>query len=156
MSGDIDGGTVHMLSSTWTVPLPWFALFEPQDRHIVLGPQNDSTRAVYWRSAMADVRRRVARAHAVTKDTLGTDGPAAVLRETGRWLENFHPHSAVELDYGGLVQLLGDNELLTDTSAQDVHAIVDAMDAGDAEEIAGRYERLRDFWGELAARERFN
>ena len=69
-------------------------------------------------------------------------------------MEHFHPHSAVELDYGGLVQLMDDETLLADTSAEDVNDIVDALEASDAEEVAKRYERLRDFWGEVAAHER--
>jgi hypothetical protein len=77
-----------------------------------------------------------------------------VLADTGRWLENFHPHSAVELDYGGLVQLVEDKDLLEDTSAQDVNAIIDALEAGDSEEVALRYESLREFWSELGLRER--
>jgi hypothetical protein len=149
-------GAVHMVSSTWTVPLPWFALVNPADRLLVLAPMDDPDRQVCWRSAMADVRRRVARAHSVTKDAIGEDGPTAILRDTGRWLENFHPHSAVELDYGGLVQLLDDATLEADTSAEDVHAIVDAMEAGNAEEVATRYDRLRAFWADPAARERLN
>ncbi|HEX3787584.1 MAG TPA: hypothetical protein VHW44_06970 [Pseudonocardiaceae bacterium] len=149
------GGSVHVISSTWTVPLPWFALVEPAERQLVLGSA-DGRREVFWRSPMADVRRRTARAHAVVKDTIGEDGPAGILRDTGRWLENFHPHSVVELDYGGLVQLLDEDELRADTSAQDVHAIVDAMAAGKVEEVGVLYERLSEFWGGLAARERAN
>ncbi len=90
----------------------------------------------------------------MVRTTIGEDGPAKVLQDTGRWLEHFHPHSAVELDYGGLVQLIGDTELVEDTSAQDVHAILTGLESGNAEEVAGRYERLREFWGELAFRER--
>jgi hypothetical protein len=62
----------------------------------------------------------------------------------------------VELDYGGLVQLLSDEDLTADSSAEDVHAILDALEREDVEEIAARFQKLRDFWGELAVRERFN
>jgi hypothetical protein len=152
-----EGATaVHVVSSTWTVPLPWFAIVDPEERHVVLGPRDDPTRDVYWRCAMADARRRIARAYSVTKDTLGEEGPATVLRDTGRWLEQFHPHSAVELDYGGIVQLMTDEELLEDSSALDVRAILEAMETSDADELSSRYEKLRDFWALLAARERFN
>jgi len=151
---ELTGGAVHVISTTWTVPLPWFALVDPDTRRIVLAPQDDPERQLSWRVAMADARRRVARAHAIVKKSIGEAGPAKVLADTGRWLEHFHPHSAVELDYGGLVQLIEDKDLLEDTSAQDVNAIVDALEVGDAEEVALRYERLREFWGELAARER--
>jgi hypothetical protein len=37
-----------------------------------------------------------------------------------------------------------------------VNAIVAALDREDVEEIAARFERLREFWGDLAVRERFN
>lgn len=147
---------VHMVSSTWTVPLPWFALIDPDDRQLVLGERDDPNRQVLWRAAMADARRRVSRAFTLARNTIGDDGPAELLRDTGRWLELFHPHSAIELDYGGLVQLLDNEELTEDTSAQDVHDILAAMEAGDAERIAERYANLREFWGDLAARERYS
>ncbi|SDP83222.1 hypothetical protein [Lentzea jiangxiensis] len=152
---ELSGGAVHVISTTWTVPLPWFALVDPAQRRVVLASaQDDPERQVSWRVAMADARRRVARALKIVKSSLGDEGPATVLADTGRWLEHFHPHSAVELDYGGLVQLLEDKDLLEDTSAADVNAIVDALEADDAEEVALRYETLREFWGELARRER--
>ncbi|GAA3460810.1 hypothetical protein ACFFSW_33685 [Saccharothrix longispora] len=151
---ELTGGAVHVVSTTWTVPLPWFALVEPEARRIVLAPRDDPERQVSWRVAMPDARARVARAHRVVSASLGDEGPAKVLADTGRWLDHFAPDSAVELDYGGLVQLVEDEDLLEDTSATDVNAIVDALEAGDAEEVALRYERLREFWGELARRER--
>ncbi|WP_073479524.1 hypothetical protein [Streptoalloteichus hindustanus] len=153
---ELTSGAVHVVSSTWTVPLPWFALVDPDSRQVVLAPQDDPRRRVCWRMAMADARRRVSRAYGVVRKAIGEDGPAKVLRDTGRWLEHFHPHSAVELDYGGLVQLLDDAQLLADTSAHDVHAAVDALEAGDVDEVAELYERLRDFWADVAERERFN
>jgi hypothetical protein len=152
---DANQGAVHMVSSTWTVPLPWFALVDPAARTLVAATE-DEPQQVYWLGAMADVRRRTARAHAVAKEALGEEGPTVVLRDTGRWLERFHPHSAVELDYGGIAGLLSHDDLEADTSVQDVHAIVDAMEAGDPETIATHYDKLREFWGLLAAHERFN
>ncbi|MFI6098648.1 hypothetical protein ACIA8G_24085 [Lentzea sp. NPDC051213] len=152
---ELAAGAVHVISTTWTVPLPWFAMVDPAQRRVVLASaQDDPERQVSWRVAMADARRRVARALKVVKTSLGEDGPAKVLADTGRWLEHFHPHSAVELDYGGLVQLLEDKDLLEDTSAVDVNAIIDALEADNSEEVALRYETLREFWGELARRER--
>lgn len=144
---------VHVLSSTWTVPLPWFVLVDPAER---VTEDEDGKRRVCWRVAMADARRRVARAHTVARDSIGDGGPTKILRETGRWLERFHPHSAVELDYGGLVQMMSRSDLDADTSAEDVHAIIDAMESGDNVEVGERYEALRDFWSEFAAHERYN
>jgi hypothetical protein len=151
---ELTGGAVHVISTTWTVPLPWFALVEPASRRVVPAPKDDPERQVSWRVSMADALERVARAHGVVSRSLGEGGPAKVLADTKRWLDHFSPDSAVELDYGGLVQLIDDKDLLEDSSATDVNAIVDALEAGDAEEVALRYERLREFWGELASRER--
>ncbi|WP_447004729.1 hypothetical protein ACRAKI_34965 [Saccharothrix isguenensis] len=151
---ELTGGAVHVISTTWTVPLPWFALVEPAARRVVLAPKDDPERQVSWRVSLADALERVARAHGVVSRSLGEGGPAKVLADTKRWLDHFAPGSAVELDYGGLVQLIDDKDLLEDSSATDVNAIVDALEAGDAEEVALRYERLREFWGELASRER--
>ncbi|HEY7596349.1 MAG TPA: hypothetical protein VH969_24600 [Actinophytocola sp.] len=153
---ELPGGAVHIVSTTWTVPLPWFTIVDPAQRHIEVATRTDARRQVCWRVAMADARRRVAKAHSLAERVLGDQGPTKVLEDTGRWLEHFHPHSAVELDYGGLVQLLDDEELVEDTSAADVNAIVTALEQEDVEEIASRFERLRDFWGDLAVRERFN
>jgi hypothetical protein len=152
-----DGASaVHVISATWNIPLPWFTLVDPDDRHVLLSSGEQPVREVYWRCAMADARRRVARAYAVTKDAIGDAGPAEVLRETGRWLERFHPHSAVELDYGGLVALMTDEELLEDTSAADVWAILTAMEENDSDALNTRFEQVREFWSRLSAKERFN
>lgn len=153
---ELPSGAVHVVSTTWTVPLPWFTLVDPTRRHLVLATQDDPRRRVCWRVAMSDARERVTKAHALAERTMGEQGPTKVLEDTSRWLEHFDEESAVELDYGGLVQLLTDEQLQEDSSAEDVNAIVTALEQEDVEEIATRFERLRDFWGELAVRERFN
>ncbi|APU17828.1 hypothetical protein UA74_29180 [Actinoalloteichus fjordicus] len=153
---EMAGGAVHVVSSTWSVPLPWFSLVDPAARRLVLAPLDDPERRVSWRVPLADARRRAEHAHGVVRESIGPEGPAALLRDTGRWLDHFHPGSALELDYGGLVQLMDDEELSEDTSAQDVHRMVEAFEEGEAAVIAELYEKLRDFWAEVASRERFS
>ncbi|PPK67808.1 hypothetical protein V5P93_007150 [Actinokineospora auranticolor] len=154
--GELPSGAVHVVSTTWTVPLPWFSLVDPDARHVVLAPREDPRREVFWRATLADALARVERAHTLTKRTFGETGPTKVLADTAQWLGNFAEGSAVELDYGGLVQLLTDEELTEDSSAEDVHAILDAIERSDPGEVGERFERLRDFWGDLAAREQLN
>ncbi|GLZ37694.1 hypothetical protein [Actinokineospora sp. NBRC 105648] len=154
--GELPSGAVHVVSTTWTVPLPWFALVDPARRHVVLATREDPKRQVFWRTAMGDALRRVERARSLSAQTFGESGPTKVLADTARWLGNFDPGSAVELDYGGLVQLLSDEELVDDSSAQDVHDILDAIEHSAPDEVGDRFERLRDFWGELAVREQMN
>lgn len=149
--GTVGPGTVHVLSSTWTVPLPWFALVDPPQRRLDPTRRPGPQRRVCWRAAIPDARKRVSRAHEIVLRNLGEEGPAKVLAETEGWLEDFDDGSAVELDYGGLVQLMDDESLHADTSAVDVHTAVDALEAGDADQVARSYERLRDFWSEVAA-----
>ena len=118
----------HIVSQTWEVPLRWFLLVDPSDRRLSLEPGASS---LTYRTAMSQARRRVARALAVLRRELG-DGPVVEATEVlGRWLESFHPRSVVELDYGGLVQLLDDDQLRADETARDVHSAVIALDRGD-------------------------
>src|SRR5947209_9380943 len=111
---------IGILTSTWQVPISWFVLFESEERRLVLGDrragaraasgrtQTGLDRALVYLTAMSRARRRSAKARGVVRRMLG-EGPALEsLEETGRWLELFHPHSLVELDYGGLVHLLDD------------------------------------------------
>ncbi|OLR90852.1 hypothetical protein [Actinokineospora bangkokensis] len=153
---DLPRGAVHVVSTTWTVPLPWFALVDPARRHVVHAPRTDPRRQVRWWVAITDARERAERARELSEQAFGDTGPTRVLADTLRWLENFDDGSAVELDYGGLVQLLTDEELESDSSAQDVHAILDAIESEDVGEIGPRFERLREFWGDLAGREQLN
>jgi hypothetical protein len=66
--------------------------------------------------------------------------------DLGRWLEEFHPHSWVELDYGGLVHLINDASLAEDNSASDVSEALGALAADDAQAAAAAYSRLMERW----------
>jgi hypothetical protein len=156
VTSELGSSAVHVVSSTWTVPLPWFALVDPAARVMDAAPRPDLRRRVCHRATIRDATARATRAHAIVARTLGDSGPSRVLADTARWLGHFHPASAVELDYGGLVQLMDDESLHADTSARDVHAAVDALESGNAEQVAAHYARLRDFWAKLATYERFN
>jgi hypothetical protein len=154
VTSELGSSAVHVVSSTWTVPLPWFALVDPDTRRVDATPRPDPRRRVCYRATIRDATARATHAHGVVQRTLGDSGPSRVLFDTARWLGHFHPASVVELDYGGLVQLMDDESLRADTSARDVHAAIDALERGEAELVAEHYARLRDFWTEFAAYER--
>jgi hypothetical protein len=146
-------------SSGWQVPVPWFVLFDPDERRLVLGDRRASgaglDRALVYLTAMSQARRRMARALHVVQRTL--EGVATdMLEDVGRWLEEFHPHSLVELDYGGLVQLLDDEALAGDTSVSDVAAALECLAKGDATGAGEHYERVTARWHEVAAFEHVN
>jgi hypothetical protein len=104
---------------------------------------------------MSRARRRVARALHVVERTV--EGPASdLLADLGRWLEEFHPHALVELDYGGLVHLLDDESLSGDVSAADVAAALECLANGDGDGAGENYERVAERWRAVAAFEHVN
>ncbi|MDX6224480.1 MAG: hypothetical protein QOE64_856 [Frankiales bacterium] len=138
----------HVLTETWTVPLHWFIPFEPTERRLGSAGQRRSLR---YLTAMSKARRRTARALDVLQRTI--EGPVLERVEgLGRWLEEFHPHSVVELDYGGLVDLIPDAELRTDNSVEEVREALEALGDGEAVVAAEAYERVSVRWRELAVR----
>jgi len=170
---------VYIQCSTWSVPPAWFVPFAHTERCLVLGTAADgdgsrpatasATRTLIYATSMAQARRRVARALAAVRRAggaaRGAHGPQAqpeladlvrasvALEELGRWLEEFHPHSLVELDYGGLVQLLDDDALRADQSVAEVTAAVSALASRDFELAAVMSQRLRARWRAVEAAE---
>lgn len=146
---------IHVLSSTWQVPVRWFVLVDPEERQVRPGapgapsgrspgapPGRRTGRALVYRTAMSRARRRTARALAVLRRTLDDGAATAGVEDLGRWLEEFHPRSLVELDYGGLVHLLDDDALAEDDSARDVAAALAALGEGQGEQAAAAYGRV--------------
>lgn len=166
---------VYIRTSAWSVPLSWFVPFAPTERWLVLGTPAAgdhrgqataaATRALVYATAMSQARRRLARSLATARRLSGSrlaeSEPAVVallrvgaeLEEIGRWLEEFHPHSLVELDYGGLVQLLDDEALRSDQSAAEVSAAVNALASKELELAAAMHQRLRSRWRAVEANE---
>ena len=60
-----------------------------------------------YRTPMVQARRRLARALRTLREHIGEGPLTEGLVDVGRWLEEFHPRSLVELDYGGLVHAVG-------------------------------------------------
>lgn len=148
----------HILTSTWEIPLPWFVPFGSNERWLVLGDGSEggretsgrmtaaATRTLGYVTSMVQARRRAARALAVVRRNLG-DSPILVgVEDVGRWLEEFHPRSLVELDYGGLVHLLDDATLRADQSVAEVGAVLRGLDEGESELAVAMYKRLTTRW----------
>ena len=112
---------------------------------------------------MSQARTRVAKARSVTRPARGPRSkapwgadPAALvagLKEVGAWLEEFHPRSLVELDYGGLVHLLDDGALCADQSVAEVSASISAVAAGEIEFATAARQRFVSRWRALEALE---
>lgn len=138
----------HVLTETWTVPLHWFLIFEPTERELVT---REGETVVRYRTPMSRARRRVRRAIDVLQRTI--EGPVIERVEgVGRWLEEFHSHALVELDYGGLTALLEPAALRADSSVEDVREALEALGEGEAVVAAEAYERVSLRWRDLAIR----
>jgi hypothetical protein len=139
---------VHVLSSSWQVPLRWFVLVDSAERAVSLGAPADAPlarltgRSLVYRTPMSRARRRTAKALDVLRRTVEEGAVSEGVEELGRWLEEFHPRSVVELDYGGLAHLLDDAELTQDESARDIAGALRALADGDPGRAASAYARV--------------
>jgi hypothetical protein len=164
---------LHILASVWIVPLAWFVPFAATERWLALGPGARrpaapqtawATRALLYTTPMSRARRRVARGLAALRSLPpgfagATWDPARAeteLGEVGRWLEEFHPYSLVELDYGGLVQLLSDDALSTDQSVAEIAAAIDGVTKGERGLAVAMYKRAQSRWRAFAEFEMAN
>lgn len=164
---------IYIQASTWSVPFAWFIPFAADERWLVLGSPGDpgdggrttaaGTRALVYATTMVCARQRVARALGVIRRGQGThasgflaEAPAVItgLEEVGTWLEEFHPHALVELDYGGLVHLLDDGALCADQSVAEASAAVTAHAAGEVQFATAMYHRFASRWHVIEALQR--
>ena len=147
----------HILTSTWSIPPRWFALFSPDER---LRGVNEDGHFTIMRTAIANAKSRCTFTHQAVLGAFGEGAVEGEVAELLAWLEIFDPKSIVELDYGGLAQYLNkalrdNNEdgLLSDTSIEDVTSSIAGLASGDGA-LAGRgYERLVSRWRRVSALE---
>jgi len=161
----------HVQAHRWAVPVRWFLLFDREERRLQLGTAGPDfggsgaaggaegvavSRSLVYRTAMSKARRRLARALQVLRKML-PEGPTVTSVESlGRWLEEFHPRSLVELDYLGLVDLCADGDLRTDDSAGDVAEALAALARGDTKLASIAYDRVTERWRVAYAMESSN
>jgi hypothetical protein len=149
-AGTVAGAPLRILTATWSVPIHWFVPFAPGDREVRL----DSAEMVL-RTRMSAARRRVGRALRTLRRAVGDVTYVDDLQDVGRWLEDFHPRSWLELDYGGLGRLLGEG-LATDTSVEEVAEALQALAEGDEPAATTAYRAVVDRWARVRALEHAN
>ncbi|MCL8014501.1 hypothetical protein [Streptomyces sp. AS02] len=132
-------------TAAWQVPLHWFVLVSDEERRFDKG-SGEIPPMLRYRTPMVQARRRVARALRTLKDAIDEGPLIDGLVDVGRWLEEFHPRSLVELDYGGLVHTLPAGDLEDDHSAADVAAGIEALRHGDGAAAGAAYARLVERW----------
>jgi hypothetical protein len=142
-----------LLESPWHVPVRWFVLFEDHERILAERPEG-GYRLSYWTS-LPEARRRARRAARVL-DRGGLDAVAEVIRDMDEWLGSFGGDAAIELDYGDVASGASWNDLDEDHSAGEVKEALDALEAGDVEGAAERYQGVAGRWAEAKMRESLN
>ncbi|MFG2682922.1 hypothetical protein [Streptomyces sp. NPDC048392] len=135
-------------TATWQVPINWFVLVSDEEREYDEGGGGEGTAApvLRYRTPMVQARRRVARGLRTLREAVDEGPLIDGLVDVGRWLEEFHPRSLVELDYGGLVHALPAGELAADHSAADVAEGIEALRHGDGAAAGAAYGRLVERW----------
>lgn len=144
---------LHEHVATWGVPLRWFLFVDTAEREVSTQP---GRRLLRYRTEIGQARRRAHKGLAVLRRSMGEAPITEAVAEGTRWLEEFHPGSVVELDYGGLVHLFGDEELLADDSPALVARGIAGLARGDADAAAEAYEELIDRWRQVQLMERRN
>lgn len=142
----------HIRQRTWHVPPSWFLLVSPDDRESY---RVDDLTSVRYRCPIVQARRRMGASFAVVRRAFADEPIVDVLSELGTWLETFHPHSWLELDYAGVGRLLGDG-LHDDPSCTDVADAVAALSRGDVADATAAYERVVEWWRSVRMSEHAN
>jgi hypothetical protein len=144
---------VHEQVATWGVPLRWFVFVDLGERELVIRPERRSLR---YRTEISKARRRASKGLSVLRKSVGDAPITEAVEEGARWLEEFHSRSVVELDYGGLVDLLPDETLEEDDSPGLAAAGLAALSRGDADAASEAYEKLVARWRAVQLLERCN
>jgi len=153
----IEDKVSHIITSTWSIPPRWFALFSPEDR--LRGSNQDGVFTVL-RTTIANAKQRATFTHQSVLDAFGVGPIESEIRDLIKWLEIFDTKSIVELDYGGLATYLhnlllfnGESGLDADTSVEDVASSIAGLASGDGALASRGYERLVSRWRKVAAME---
>ncbi|MDP9848404.1 hypothetical protein [Streptosporangium lutulentum] len=151
----------NIRGSTWHIPTSWFIPFDGNERWLVLDgdPKSEgttTTRNLIYVTSMAHARRRSARALQIIRRQIGEVAVTAEVEDVARWLEEFHPHSLVELDYGGIVNLMDDDKLQADQSVAELAAALTGLESGEEELAFAMYQRVILRWRSIQLLESAN
>lgn len=146
-------GRLHEQAATWGVPLRWFVFVDADERQL---STQAGQRQLRYRTPMAKARRRAHRSLSILRKAVGDAPITEAVEEGTQWLEEFHPGSVLELDYGGLVDLLPDDQLAEDDSPSVVATGLASLARGDADAATEAYEKLVSRWRAVQLLERAN
>lgn len=154
---NIEDKVSHILTSTWSIPPRWFALFSPEER---IRGFVDSHHFSILRASISNAKDRCTFTHQAVMSAFGEGIVEAEVADLLSWLEIFDRKSIVELDYGGLATYLhssllsnGESGLAADSSIEDVYSSITSLASGDGDLAGKSYGRLITRWRRVAALE---
>jgi hypothetical protein len=125
--------------------------------------ERENKKFILYRTNIESALVRGNRALSIVRKTFGPGPLVGELEEIMTWLSTFYSTSIVELDYGGLANLLnnsrppsGDEATQADTSVVDVWESLEALEVGDAGRAGAAYERLMSRWRAVSSLEHAN
>jgi hypothetical protein len=158
----------HSMVSPWHIPLAWLCVFAARDRlqerpgepaeTVDAADADDRGRSsrpmpalaagLRYRASMSDGRRTLARALGTVRKTQVEWLSASDLEGVGRWLEEFHPRSVIELDYGTLRPsgASAADAVPGDTSVEEMAAAMDELKSGRADSASRIVEGVTSRW----------
>ncbi len=139
----------HILTSSWHVPLRWFAAFDPGDREFVTRRGGSNT--VRYRTALADAIARLEDAAEVLDDAGFDDSIVEPVQDLREWLSEFPADAMLELDYGSVASSFSDGELALDETAAEIAASLEALRDGDFELASEHYAAAASRWASAQA-----
>jgi len=144
------------------ITTPWVAVPERESEHAYVRRVDGTTYVCPWQTrlrcllAYGQMRSESGEEAGLARLHIMATRAAGDLAEVGRWLEDFHPYSLVELDYGGLVHLVSDDALCGDQSVAEIRVAIDGAARGECELAVAMYVRVRDRWRAFAEFEQAN
>ena len=141
-----------ILQSPWHVPIRWFVLFDEEDRR--LEEEGDGFRLRYRASAASARKRADLAVGIIRRSELAP--MADLVGDLSRWLAAFDQRSIVVLDYAGVSDLFGWDELDNDHSAREVQEAVSALGQGDVGRSGELYQTVAARWAEVRSHETLN
>lgn len=133
----------HILTSPFFVPLRWFAAFDPDVRELI---ETDEGLSIRYRSNLEDALIRVRRSIDVLEEAGFEDVVVDQVRDLVSWMEAFSSPAVLELDYGRVIELFSDGDLVLDETAAEVAASLDALERGDYEAAGEHYASAASRW----------
>jgi hypothetical protein len=117
------GHVASIMQSPWHVPVRWFVLFEDEERRL---HERDGRNRLSYLTTVRRAIRRIERAVPVLRHSeLGSI--ADLIVDLHRWLSTFDPNALLELDYGGLCDLMSWDDMDDDHSAREIHEALRAL-----------------------------